>query len=211
MCYSAEASLLSFTVGLVGALLSISLGSIKDKIVGYFFGFVSLMQGIEYLLWRHQKCDNYNRLISFLGMFLNHLQPFVLGIILLMINKNIKNKDWIYLVMLAYLLFIVPYSLQFFSVDKEIQCTMKNTANHLQWNWNILKYNRIIYFIFLFTMCALFLLGLPPIKSGRNFALGAILTYTTSAILYNTNDVGALWCYYVAFIPLTYYFLNILF
>ena len=211
MCFSAKASLFSFTVGIVGSLLSISLGSLKDQIVGYFFGFVSLMQGIEYLLWTHQKCDHYNRLISFLGMFLNHLQPFVLGFIILLLNKNTGNKHWIYLLMFAYLLIIIPYSLQFFSVDKKIQCTLKNTENHLQWNWNLLKYNRIIYLLFLFTMSALFLIGLPPLKSGRIFALGAILTYTTSTILYKKNNVGTLWCYYTAFLPLLYYFLNILF
>lgn len=207
MCFSAESSILSLTTGLIGSFLCISLGSVKDRIFGYFFGFVSLMQGIEYLLWSHQKCDMYNRVISFLGMFLNHLQPFMLGIIILVINKNVQHKYWIYLVMFLYLLFIVPYSLQFFFVGKDKQCTMKNMQNHLQWNWNILKYNRIIYFIFLFTMCTLFLLGLPTLNDGIYFALGAIMTYTTSGIMYHTNDVGALWCYYVAFLPILYYIL----
>jgi hypothetical protein len=211
MCFSPEASLLSFTVGIAGSLLCISLGSIKDRIVGYFFGFVSLMQGIEYLLWMNQTCDIYNRIISFLGMVLNHLQPLVLGFIILLINKNTGNKRLIYLLMLAYLLVIVPYSLQFFSVEKEKKCTLKNKENHLNWNWNLLKYNRIIYLFFLFTMSALFLIGLPSLKSGRHFALGAILTYTTSGIIYTNNNVGALWCYYTAFFPLIYYFLTILF
>jgi hypothetical protein len=214
MCFSAKASLLSFTIGLVGAFLCISLGSVKDKIIGYFLGFVSLMQGIEYLLWSHQKCDSYNRFISFIGMCLNHLQPLVLGIILLVVNKNIKNiknKDWIYLVMLFYFFILFLYSLQFFLTEKENQCTLKNTANHLQWNWNLLKYNRWIYFLFLFTMCALFLLGMPTLKSGINCSFVAILSYSTSAILYNDKDVGALWCYYTAFLPLLYYFSRIMF
>jgi hypothetical protein len=209
MCFSTESSILSFAVGLIGSFLCISLGSLTGRIVGYFFGFVSLMQGIEYLLWTHQKCDTYNRLISLLGMFFNHLQPVILGIIILLINKNVNNKPWIYLIMFLYLLIIVPYSLQFFWVGKDKQCTMKNMANHLQWNWNILQYNRIIYFIFLFTMSALFLLGMPTFKTGMYFALGATLSYTTSSILYNYNDVGALWCYYVAFIPILYFFLHI--
>jgi hypothetical protein len=206
MCFSAESSILAFTVGLLGSFLCISLGSAKDRIIGYFFGFVALMQGIEYLLWTHQKCDNYNRFISLLGMVFNHFQPLVLGIIILLVNKNVNNKPWIYLVMFLYSLIIVPYSLQFFSVGKDKQCTMKNMANHLQWNWNILKYNRLIYFIFLFTMSVLFLLDM---NTGIYFALGAILSYTTSAILYNYNDVGALWCYYVAFIPIIYYILHV--
>jgi hypothetical protein len=209
MCFSARSSILSFTIGLLGSLLCLSLGSVKDRIIGYFFGFVSLMQGIEYLLWTHQKCDNYNRLISLLGMSFNHLQPFVLGIIILLINKNVNHKPWIYLVMFLYVLIIVPYSLQFFSVGKDKQCTLKNTANHLQWNWNILQYNRLIYIIFLLTMSVLFILGMPTMKTGLYFALGAILSYITSAIVYNYNDVGALWCYYVAFLPIIYFVLHV--
>lgn len=209
MCFSEKASILSFTIGLIGSFLCISLGSVKDRIIGYFFGFVSLMQGIEYLLWSHQTCDTYNRAISLLGMFFNHLQPVVLGIIILLINKNLSNKPWIYLIMFLYLLIIVPYSLQYFLVGKDKQCTMKNMTNHLQWNWNILQYNQLIYLIFLFTMSALFLLGMPTLKTGMYFALGAILSYITSCMLYSYNDVGALWCYYVAFIPILYFILHV--
>jgi nicotinamide riboside transporter PnuC len=91
MCFSPEASIRSLLAGVFGSLLCISLGTTKDKIVGYFLGFVSLMQGIEYLLWKHQKCDNYNKVISITGMILNHLQPFILGVIVLILNPKIEK------------------------------------------------------------------------------------------------------------------------
>ena len=59
------------------------------KVIGLIFIFFSLMQGIEYLLWSHQECDEYNKMISTLGMVLNHLQPIVLFILLyIYITKN---------------------------------------------------------------------------------------------------------------------------
>ena len=36
MCFSKNASIASFSIGIVGAILCISLGTITDKIVGYF-------------------------------------------------------------------------------------------------------------------------------------------------------------------------------
>jgi hypothetical protein len=91
MCYSANASIVSFTFGVIGSLLCVSLGSVKDKILGFFLFFVSFMQGIEYLLWKHQICDNYNKFISVLGMILNHLQPIVLGLLVILFNTNLST------------------------------------------------------------------------------------------------------------------------
>ena len=127
MCFSEQASIRSLLAGLIGSGLCVSLGTVSDKIVGYFLGFVSLMQGIDYLLWRHQKCDMYNRVISVLGMILNHLQPFVLGIVVLLLNpKNQYNKT-IMSLMIIYLIVIVPYSYQF--IKMKGSCTLKG-ENH---------------------------------------------------------------------------------
>ena len=122
MCFSAEISIITFIVGIIGSLLCISLGKPVDKILGYFFIFVSLMQGIEYLLWNHQKCDNYNRFLSILGMVLNHLQPIVLGLLILYFNKNVSTKI-MYLIMFLYLCAIIPYSIQFLN-NKNLECTI---------------------------------------------------------------------------------------
>ena len=91
MCFSSEASIRSLTAGLLGSFLCVSLGTATDKIMGYFLGFVSLMQGIEYLLWKHQTCNHYNRAISILGMVLNHLRPVILGIVVLLLNPKTQK------------------------------------------------------------------------------------------------------------------------
>jgi hypothetical protein len=131
MCFSERASIVSFFFGIIGSLLLISLGSVNNKIIGYYLIYVSFMQFIDFLLWRHQVCDDYNRLISLLGMLLNHSQPLVLGMIILLFNP--KHKNIIYTLMLVYLCVVIPYSIPFVT-NKNLQCTLKGKENHLLWN-----------------------------------------------------------------------------
>ena len=133
MCYSAEASIISFTAGMIGSLLCISLGSNTDKMIGYFFAFVSLMQGVDYLLWTHQKCDDYNRIVSIIGMILNHLQPIVAALLVFYYNSKNKYNKYIFMTIIIYLLVIVPYSLQF----------LQNNNHQYHYFLTLLKHNLI--------------------------------------------------------------------
>ena len=209
MCFSAEASIRSLLAGITGSLLCISLGTTTDKIVGFFLGFVSLMQGIEYLLWKHQKCDNYNRFISVLGMVLNHLQPLILGIIVLLLNPKTANYRKILTLMVLYLIVFIPYSYQFLRM-KGTMCTIKGESSkdeheHLIWKWNSMPYSQFCYLVFLFVMSSIFILGTPNKSAGLRFAAVATITYATSLFLYPREVAGALWCYYTAYIPFIYY------
>jgi hypothetical protein len=207
MCFSKNASIASFTIGIIGSMLCISLGSGTDKILGYFLGYVSLMQGIEYLLWTHQKCDNYNRIVSIIGMLLNNMQPLILGLIILCFNPKIRHINWFYFFMILYLCAAIPYSLSFLK-NKSLQCTIKNKqTHHLDWNWNTMKYYGLVYLIFIISTCMLCILGFPKPLYGWFFAFFVVFTYLTSAFIYSSN-VGAIWCYYSAFTPIVYYLLR---
>jgi len=207
MCFSAKSSIIAFFVGVIGSILCISLGEINDKIVGYLFLFVAFMQGIEYLLWNHRKCDMYNRIISVLGMILNHLQPIVLGIIILLINPYLTPAKvfWIKIFIFIYIFVIIPYSFKYIS-NKDIQCTIKR-GKHLYWKWTNMKYYIFIYSLFLFTFCLFAILGMKNLTYGISFAFIGLFSYITSYIFYS-KSTGALWCYYAVFIPIIYYFLR---
>jgi hypothetical protein len=205
MCFSPETSIISFLFGIIGSILVFTLGGDSNKIIALFLGFVSSMQFIEYLLWNHQKCDWYNRLLSNLGMWLNHLQPIVLGILVLIFNKNLVYFYRIIGVLIAYLCIIIPYSLQF-GEKNIIKCTLKNVkTKHLLWTWNGLNYSITVYIFFLFSFVYLFLYGLPNKILGVICAIIAVFTFGTSLIIYPQNFVGAMWCFYTAFIPIIYY------
>jgi hypothetical protein len=208
MCFSPLASISTLVIGLSGAYLCYSLDTPTDKLVGLFFGFVSLMQGIEYLLWENQKCNSTNKMISLLGMILNHLQPVVLAILILVLNKdldkNIKNK--IISFTAVYIVVITFYSFQFFT-NKE--CTIKNVHSHLEWQWNGMEYRVFVYLLFLFTLIYLFLKGTPNKKYGKILAIFTFVSYWASFFIYKDQQViGSMWCLFASFAPVIWYFLR---
>ena len=196
MCFSKEVSLVTFILGLFTSYLCYSVNTPEYKIIGLFFAFVILMQGIDYLLWEHQQCDDLNKNISTTGMLLNHLQPIILFILK---NVYLKTSKVEVFVLIVYLMFIIPYSLQFI---KDKKCTEKSKNNHLLWKWNGLDYAEIVYIIFLITLV---ILGL---KINKSFSLIMFLSYFISYFIYNNENVaGNMWCFFAVFIPLFYYIL----
>lgn len=110
--------------------------------------------------------------------------------------------------MVFYLSAVIPYSIQFLQNSVSL-CTIKNKeTSHLQWNWNSMKYAQIIYFIFLVTFCALFLLGLPKLNYGIYASLTTVVTFSTSKFFYPQKHTGAMWCYYVVYLPILYYLMR---
>lgn len=200
MCFSKNISLFTFLTGIIGGLLCYQIGTPDYKIIGLFFMFVSLMQGIEYLLWNHQICDNYNKLISSLGMILNHLQPIILCLLLFIYSKSKfnENKKLILTLITIYIVFIIPYSLKF-----KNQCTMKNDNNNLNWEWNHMVNGQIVYSLFLLCL-VVFGYFLPNL--GKSFSLFALLSYGISYFIYSQQHiVGQIWCMFSAFGPLLYF------
>ena len=202
MCFSAEISMTAFTIGLGFSILLIQSGTKFKKLMGYFLGYVSLMQFIEYLLWKHPICDNYNKTVSVVGMMLNHLQPIVLaGLTAFFYNKQLPMLS---LISVIYLLVIIPYSLQYTS---DLQCTTKkcgSTDPHLVWNWNNLKYGDFAYFVFLCAFVGIGLYGMP-LSEGIFFSMFAVFTNVASQIFYDRKVVGSLWCFWTAFVPVALY------
>ena len=166
------------------------------------------MQLIEYLLWSHQTYDKYNKTISLLGLILNHTQPIILGLLLLLINKNKnKNKKLILIIMLIYSLCAIKYSMQY---NQYKMCTIKNKFNHLEWKWNYLSYKYIFYFIYVITLFLLFYINIEDPSYSLFFCSTLFISLALSNIFYSgSTAVGALWCFYIVFLPTIYYFLRI--
>jgi len=163
------------------------------------------MQLIEYFLWKNQICNNSNKLLSKIGMWLNHLQPVVLGLLVIIFNNTTPIIYYISLIIFLYLCGIIPYSLQYKDINN-LQCTIHNIkTQHLNWKWNTLKYATLIYSLFfLSALILIFYIGLPNKTLKIYTVIITIITYISSIIIYR-NNVGALWCFYTAFIPIIYY------
>lgn len=203
MCYSAEVSATTFLIGMGGAAyIFFGMGTTADKLVGVFLAFVALMQGIEYLLWMTQDCGDLHKIVSYAGMWLSHLQPVVLGGLALLFGPP-RYRRWILAIIVGYLAAIVPYSMQFGNVG-EMRCSVPREGNpHLVWNWTNMPNNIAVYALFVLAFTALFMMGLP---AGLNWRMAAISvgTLTASYLIYPREILGAMWCFFAAFVPITY-------
>jgi len=209
MCFSAHVSLVTFILGLAGAALVWSLNTPFDHILGAFTGFVALMQGIEYLLWQNQRCNDAHKWTSVAGLWLNHLQPLVLGGLILFFSPRLEYANWIVGIMAAYTAAIVPYSLQY-SDKGATHCTTPRVDDpHLIWRWNIQNYNKYAYSIFLMAIAGISMLGMPTLEQGIVTAVVISGLFLLSMLIYSRETVGALWCFFGAFVPLSYYFFRL--
>jgi len=202
MCYSANVSLFTFTIGIGFSALLVFSADKFHRLLGWFLGFVSFMQLIEYLLWMHPVCDEYNKNVSLIGMVLNHLQPVVLALLTGLFYQ--QRLPVLAALVAVYLVVIIPYSAQFTS---DLRCSTRQcgaTDPHIVWNWNTMKGDRLAYMVFLGTFVGVGLAGMP-LGAGGLFATGSVLTYGLSSLIYDRKVMGSLWCFWTAFIPAAIY------
>ncbi len=193
MCFSEKASLTTLLIGLISSALVFSLGKPNDKLWGLFFAFVSLMQLIEVLLWRHQTCDRYNQIVSFMGKFFNLMQPVVLFLLVMYFRKPTETKS-LYVLVALYLAFVV------FANNwnpSQQQCIVKGSDNHLHYPWSTL----VSHLIFVVALT-----GVAYLAGCKTAPWVILLSYLVSYIFYGpVNLVGEMWCILTVFIPLLYY------
>jgi len=201
MCFSAEVSLLTFTIGVVFSILIFQFNEPSYKIFASYLFYISLMQLIEFLLWIHQECDDYNRRTSIAGMFLSHLQPIVLAILMVSFYKQTNNmKLCILVISILYLIIIIPYSMKFLK-DESIQCTLKKDNPHLIWNWTNNHNANIAYMFYFISVTTLLLFGIPDRKLAYIFTILHSLTLLTSYLFYSRPYLGSIWCFYGSLAP----------
>ncbi len=210
MCFSARVSLVTFLIGIIFSYLLYQSTNPNYKIIGLFLGFVSLMQGIEFLLWIHPICDLWHKSFSILGMILNHLQPIILYFLIKYYHPSlsISSKNILFYLILLYTIIIIPYSLQYLT-SSNLQCTITKCQNpHLIWNWNRMKYKEYVYVYFLICLVILSGLGMPNPNMGHLLAVLTLVTYFASYFIYDREAVGALWCFYAALLPMFFWLMK---
>ena len=201
MCFSAKLSLTSFLVGIITSLLLIKYGNEEskntNKSIGYFFMFVSIMQLIEYLMWKDLKCKNgLNKIASIFGPLFNHLQPIILLILgYLYMGEGIIDKNIILFFNALYFGYVIN------KYNPNLICTSVNNVGHLDWQWKY-NFNYNIYHLIMFINASQFI-------KNKNLMISLTLSYI---ILYfnilNKNNIGELWCFSVTGIPLINLFIQ---
>uniref|UniRef100_A0A6C0DN07 Uncharacterized protein n=1 Tax=viral metagenome TaxID=1070528 RepID=A0A6C0DN07_9ZZZZ len=201
MCYTPQASVYAFIIGMVSSSYLLKSDSPDLKVIGGFFLFVSFMQLFDYIFWT-TKDDDINRLFTKIACIFNNLQPIVLAFIIYKYKGSVKGKYLVYI----YTLFIFLYTNNNWkSLDKT---TSDKTMNgSLYWAWNNWKHAGIVYGLFLITITYLsyYNLSVP-----YNKMLGVFLPFFffMSYFKYGASHLGRFWCYFAPYAPLIFLFLH---
>jgi hypothetical protein len=198
MCFSLQASVAALVVGLTGSAALYSIGTPDTKIYGTLFGYVSLMQGIDALLWSHQKCDDLHKTISMVGHLLNISQPFILAFACFLFNTKMKYGTVILIALGLYVLMSFIHN----PVPSDYYCTTpRENDPHLAWNWSNQQTSSIDWATYIVVMTVIFIYGLSSISTGIVAALLFVLSALFSILFYRRESAASIWCFFIAFTP----------
>ena len=122
MCWNAEISLNTFIFGCISAIIVYLLGYFKINIILIILSF-TLMQLLEYFIWKDIDNKKRNELWSKIGLILIFFQIFLLCYF----DKN--NYIFLYLYLILISLFII------FELKNVKFETNVGENGHLQWKW----------------------------------------------------------------------------
>ena len=191
MCFNEKVSMLTYIIGITGCINLYF--NLNLKIEAIFFAWVVQMQLIEYILWNNQSCNQLNINTTKLGIIINHLEPIILWIAILLLSTH-KLPEYVNMLMIIFTLVTIIYT-------KNVllnKCTLTE-KKHLVWNWNHEKNSNIYYGFFIIMLNLLFING---VDNGNILALLSTGSFFISKLLYtNEKSVGAMWCFFSAFAP----------
>jgi hypothetical protein len=201
MCFSKEISIGTFIIGTIGSALVYSFNTKIDKILALFFFYIVLIQFVEFILWNNLTCNITNKITTLIAIIINVTQPILLALLLLY-NYNLPNKTNIILLTILYSIMMLLYHLQ-----NKTLCTLKNMSNHLEWKWNYLYMHYFVYNMYI--LYFLYIILSIPSKSNITLFYIILFSYLISLYIYwETPNIGTIWCFVGAFIPILWYFLK---
>jgi hypothetical protein len=192
MCYNAEVSATTFgLVTLASGWLWIRNHGIDRALAGILF-FIGVMQGLEWILWTHLKCDWINQLVSrFIPIYLA-LQPIFINFIVSWFDAGwapgYTLLGWICLAFLP----LVAWRGQ----SIQGQCTKIGPTGHLQWpgvpdNTPVGRIIRAFYYVAL----------AYPILTLKNTTFSFLYGFFSILSLFVFGQDGkswpSLWCHFV--------------
>ncbi len=219
MCYNENISLFSYFTGITGSLALLSKKKIPEAL---FYGWVSQMQIVDYMLWKNQpcqisennkicstmdlqNCNHINKTTSAFGIIINHLEPLILfGSIMLFSQK--KLPLYVIILFCIFMILIILYTIDVFRKDNLCTTVSETSDPYLKWNWNSYDYNVLIYSFFLIILILLSYYGL---ENGILKSLLILISYLITYFIYKDKKVvGSMWCFMAAFSPWLIYILE---
>lgn len=195
MCWSFEASLSTFIIGIFGCILLYLRNQKLDRPLAYFMFWILSMQGLEAMMWYDKDCKlGINQFASKLSMVQNLFQPLLVGLIFYQFYTSENHK----IVKLLQLLYLVSVGLYLYALYPQMNksgffCSTPINNHSLQWNWTGDNYSKFwkVFLVVLLLSCFL----IKDKGFAYTFTGYFTLTLLYSYMLYkNTKAFGSWWC-----------------
>ena len=193
MCISKNASIISFSIGIISSILLYYFGNKKynneNKIYSLFLFYVIFMQLFDYIFWIDQdNKKNLNCIFSYIAPLFNYFQPTILYILKLKINNSEIKTYYDKLILLLNILYVIIsiFCYKNYINDKPILTIKKR--EHLKWKW--IKYMSTLYYI-------LFLINIFYKSTIHYSIMAAFIVFGGLFISskYTDNFIGEIWCF----------------
>ena len=210
MCWSLKASIISFSIGMLGCILLLSKQKALDTATALICFWILSMQGLEALMWYDHSCKlGINQLASKISLIQNIGQPIIIWLSLLTFYSN-KNKNIANMLAGIYIISLLIWLYNNFKQFKEsgFFCTQSKQCKGLEWNWAKDSKFNIFWYIFVTTFLSMFFLVNNKFFAyviGGYVAISLLLIYLQYGY---TKAIGSWWCVYAVGLPYLQYFLN---
>jgi len=211
MCISGEVSISAFVFCSITCVYLYKRNRPNDRWIATVFGYLGIMQLLEYFMWIDQECSGLNQIATDLGFIHNILQPVISLLVAYLMIKKVPN--WSYLLLLLYLVISLPKIL---AAKEENQCSKPCHGSDigLTWDYVIVDYSYLVWILFAIALAAPFLLMK---KNGYIYASFLMIIFAISHFIalrrckrdININaPTGSWWCLMAVFGPLIAIFIN---
>ena len=193
MCYSLNASIFSFCVGILSCLYLASM----DLALSLYLGFIVLMQLIDIIFWTHQNINHrhINGIMTKVAAIVNVSQPIVLALVIFCINMKTIQPIAIVFTMLYILYTFINLYIYWDRIDYTLVIP---SSKILYWKWNDLPGSFVFLMLYLACTYTLILTSFHI-----DIAIILISSLTITLIMGSNKDraIGRFWCYFASFIP----------
>ena len=211
MCWSPEASLSAYILGITASLYLLFKGDKYDKHIGLFSLIFIQIQLAEFLMWIDQDCNkNINHYATIFAEYILTLQPFsiIVGAILFK-TTNIPN-NLLYIFLLIFIISLINYSI-IVIYNKRKLCSKSINNGYLEWDRinKVDKIYYIFYFIFMFLIW-------PFLKSKKGllifiFGIISLLFGLNNNYKFNFAQWESKWCFFGVLLPFLIIIIKFLF
>jgi hypothetical protein len=192
MCWSFQASIITWIIGLVTSIYLLCRRHKNDIVMGLLILTYSSMQLWEALMWYDQKCGKMNKIATQLAYYALSSHVLAIGIGLL-IEYKVKIPIAVGGIALLAAIIFRP---------KTWACSVKGQNGHLKWGFDA------SFYLYMFALAlALCLYYIKPFKIGMIIS-ALFVTSFIFTLLFGMETAGSFWCWVSAFFGFVFIFVN---